>query len=346
MKHAVLPPLWRTTKTTTRRDQIISLVFFLSAIVIGGSIRTNVLVESFATNNNNISSKRQRNYKRSTATAPKNFHGCHAPAIVSVTRCNMVRNIDLVEALIFYGTAGMVRRLPSDSSSDTSTFLPGVENLLEECQRDDTSVIAILDHERDLAEMTNNDSNHDIHFRTMTSPPPNPYDLWESIHSIEIQPKGFGGSSGFGRKAADPERPPSPSRCVVLCDTTDKCRAARSAGMRVLCLTDNELADGVMNFGIYNDDETKTNDDNDSMNNLEYYWESITMDDIATPGSFWLNPPLPKDDEGNGVNIYSVIQSFENNNNNTHQQEDDSNPDVDEDDNENLEAILMDMDPL
>ena len=145
----------------------------------------------------------------------------------------MVRNIDFVETLIFYGTNSIYCK----SDSDESIFLPGVENLLEECKRDDTSVIAILDNQKDKGKQ----NNKSIVFRDATSPAPNPFDLWESIHSIEVQPKGFGGSSGFGRKAADPERSPLPARCVVLCDTEDKCRAARVAGMRVLCLTNNDL---------------------------------------------------------------------------------------------------------
>lgn len=147
----------------------------------------------------------------------------------SPASCQMVRNIDMVEALIFYGTNSIYE------NKGERIFLPGVADLIEECMRDETSVIAILDKDQDKID------NENIYFRTETSPAPNPYDLWEAIHSIEIQPKGFGGSSGFGRKAADPERSPLPRHCVVLCDTVEKCRAARFAGMRVLCLTNNEL---------------------------------------------------------------------------------------------------------
>jgi len=258
----------------------------------------------------------------------------------------MVRNIDMVEALIFYGTASIfypIVKSSDDTSSESDTggdFLPGVQDLIEECKRDETSVIAILDNSKDIPQCSNDDDT--IHYKTETSPAPNPKDLWEAIHSIQIQPKGFGGSSGFGRKAADPERPPLPARCVVLCDTVAKCRAARFAGMRVLCLTDNELADGIMNF------------DSDSGDNadLEYYWESINMDDIATPGSFWLNPPLPKDDDGNSVNVQSIIQSYEKIEREEQQQQTDENEDVafdddvDPDDDSRLDAILMDLDPL
>ncbi len=80
---------------------------------------------------------------------------------------------------------------------------------------------------------------------------------------------------------------------------------------------------------------------------LDYYWESINMDDIATPGSFWLNPPLPKDDDGNSVNVVSVIQSYESLEEDTTTDEDSMdihNPD--DDDDGVLASILMDMDPL
>ncbi|KAL3940610.1 MAG: hypothetical protein SGBAC_004894 [Bacillariaceae sp.] len=194
----------------------------------------------------------------------------------------MVRNIDLVEAIIFYGKDSLFQ-----DDGGNLELLAGVDNLVSECIRDETGILAILPASCSQSisivpkEIT-------IHNEIQT--PPNPRDLWTAIHTIQVQPKGFGGSSGFGRKAADPERPPLPRHCVVLCHTEAQCRAARFAGMRVLCLTDNDLADGIMFDGC---------------------WESIYMDDIATPGSFWLNPPHPKDDEGNGVDIEQVIDFFE-----------------------------------
>lgn len=200
----------------------------------------------------------------------------------------MVRNIDLVEALIFYGRESI---LVQDDSSPT--FLPGVQSLLEECDRDDTAVIAILegidnDDNKSIRELFAKQSS--IHTFPMTSPAPNPKDLWTAIHTIPpIQPKGFGGSSGFGTKAADPERAPLPKHCVVLSSNENQCRAARYCGMRVLCLTDTPLADAV----------------------IVHDWSTIYMDDIATPGSFWLNPPHPRDDESYRVDVEMVIQAYE-----------------------------------
>jgi hypothetical protein len=94
---------------------------------------------------------------------------------------------------------------------------------------------------------------------------------------------------------------------------------------------------------------------NDANADLEYYWETINMDDIAMPGSFWINPPLPKDDEGDRVNVLSVIESYEQIEKEKQQQQEEklssatTNEDIlhsDDDDDGYLEAILKDMDPL
>lgn len=215
----------------------------------------------------------------------------------------MVRNIDLVECLIFYGQDSILLQEYDGDHNPKFSLLPGVQSLVKECQGDDTAVIALIEREGSLLPSTTNSESEPspahvnlsklcptIHTYPMTRPAPNPKDIWCAIHSIPpVQPKGFGGSSGFGTKAADPERAPLSKHSVVLCSTEHQCRAARYAGMRVLCLHDNALADAV----------------------LDYDWSTLYMDDIATPGSFWLNPPHPRDDESNAVEIESVIQAYE-----------------------------------
>ena len=190
------------------------------------------------------------------------------------TPCNMVRNIDLPECLIFYGV--------------TSMMGDGLDRLLRECKEMETAVI-LIDNETDT-----DDSSVENQLEKMgvvryraTEPPPNPRDLYESVNSVIVQPKPFGGSSGFGSKLPDPERPPLPQFTVVFGTTLDHTRAARACGMRVISLVDNHLADAVI-------DEI-----------------DVYLDDIATPGSFWLNPPHPRDDEGNRVDIFSVIENLE-----------------------------------
>jgi hypothetical protein len=331
------------------------VVIFVSVLLFigeGSLIDVKTGVNSFILTNN---------FRRPSSLLPVQWRGCHNRGM-QITRVRMVRNIDMVEALIFYGTNSMFYPPDHNNNNDHDNnnnhnrkrlFLPGVENLIDECKRDETAVLAILDNNNDvMISAEGNSSNDVVIFKAKTSLPPNPRDLWESIHSIVVQPRGFGGSSGFGSKAPDPVRSPLPCHCVVLCDTIDQCRAARYAGMRVLCLSDNSIADGVMNFGDY--DNTSTVPRN--------FWESITIDDIATPGSFWLNPPQPKDDEGNGVDVLSIIEEYDNivREQQQQQQNDISDSrasavpiddvilknDDPEDKDQYLKDILMDMDPL
>jgi murein endopeptidase len=52
-------------------------------------------------------------------------------------------------------------------------------------------------------------------------------------------------------------------------------------------------------------------DNNDLADAVVDGWDEITVDDVATPGSFWLNPPHPKDDEGNRVDVYELMDYYE-----------------------------------
>lgn len=224
----------------------------------------------------------------------------------------MVRNIDFPEALVFYETT-------DDSTStlledDGQTPRSGLLDLLQECQ--DTSTPALL-----ISRQTQLPSELAPFLQRFeeNSPTPSPISLWECIHSLTIQPEGFGGSSGFGRKMADPERPPMPKHVVVFCSDLDVCRAARSVGMRVLCLQDNDLADAIID---------------------DFY--NLYLEDVATPGSFWLNPPYPRDDDGNKVYVEDVLEEDVVESEMTQQiVKDDEDLSDDE-----LQAILNDMEPL
>eukprot|EP00563_Minutocellus_polymorphus_P014045 CAMPEP_0181052698 /NCGR_PEP_ID=MMETSP1070-20121207/17727_1 /TAXON_ID=265543 /ORGANISM="Minutocellus polymorphus, Strain NH13" /LENGTH=333 /DNA_ID=CAMNT_0023131805 /DNA_START=199 /DNA_END=1200 /DNA_ORIENTATION=+ len=164
---------------------------------------------------------------------------------------------------------------------------------------------------------------------------PSPGFLLDAIETIAMIPKGFGGSSGFGIKQEGVERrPPLPKHCVVLVSGPDvrpterddnidveavaasvdgtvirsstvsraRCTAAKLAGMRVLYLEPEglgtsdaeDLADAIVT-GLGSDDA----------------WEVVTLDDIATPGSYWLNPPVGKDEAGNIVNLVALCNAFQ-----------------------------------
>jgi hypothetical protein len=104
----------------------------------------------------------------------------------------MVRNIDLCEAIVFYGRESLFQK------DSLSILLPGVKRLVDECRRDETAVLAILEEE-DFSTLTLPTGLLFVVHKSR-QPPPNPRDVWQAIHSITIQPKGFGGSSGFGKK--------------------------------------------------------------------------------------------------------------------------------------------------
>lgn len=38
--------------------------------------------------------------------------------------------------------------------------------------------------------------------------------------------------------------------------------------------------------------------------------QPISLDAISTPGDYWLNPPCPRDDEGNAVVVDDVVEWF------------------------------------
>lgn len=231
--------------------------------------------------------------------------------IYSSGRLSMIRNVDLPECLIFYG----------DHVLDEEDA--GLQSLLQECQETDTALISIS-----ADNQARETAFPDIIFRKPTRNVPNPKDLWEAIQSIVVQPKPFGGSAGFGSKLPDPERHPMPARTVVFCESVDQTRAARFCGMRVMCFSDNDLADAIV----------------DSFDN--FY-----LDDIATPGSFWLNPPHPRDDVGDKVYVEDLIDEFEeaasgSMSENSEAAESTLSHESDDMDDEEMKRILADMAPL
>eukprot|EP00892_Ulva_mutabilis_P000556 jgi/Ulvmu1/10500/UM064_0038.1 len=77
-----------------------------------------------------------------------------------------------------------------------------------------------------------------------------------------------------------------PTRCVVVEDSFIGLQAARAAGMRCVVTTssytqneDFSIADAV----------------------FDCIGDNFRIDDLTTPGTFWLNPPLPMDVNGNWV---------------------------------------------
>lgn len=193
----------------------------------------------------------------------------------------------------------------------------GLQSLMEECKDTDTALLSISSNEENRAA-----SFPGVSFRYPTRAAPNPKDLWEAIESLTIQPRPFGGSAGFGSKLPDPERNPMPARTVVFCKTVEQTRAARACGMRVMCFNDNELADAIVD-------------------SYDFY-----LDDIATPGSFWLNPPHPRDDEGNKVDVEDLIEQLDRDKLIEGGDPEGSATAGDDTEDDELQRILADMAPL
>jgi hypothetical protein len=191
----------------------------------------------------------------------------------------MVQNIDLPEAIVFYGQDVFV--------NDQQQLLPGISELLQDC-RDVQTPVVVLDTTGDFKTEETMTTEVQVYDASSLPPPPNPRALYSAIQTLTVQPRGFGGSSGFGQaRGTDPRRTPLFQRTVVLCNSIEACQAARFVGARCISKVDNDLADAVVNK-----------------------WDEFTIDDIATPGSFLLNPPQPKDDYGNCVDIYELMDHY------------------------------------
>ena len=148
---------------------------------------------------------------------------------------------------------------------------------------------------------------------------PSPAFLLDALRSVCIEPRGFGGSSGFGRgQWVEPARNPLQARTVVFIagdwragasTVAERCAAARAAGTRVIYL-EELLCDFVLD-----DEETMSLCDGvvDSYGNDDQIGcgvHPISLDSISTPGDYWLNPPLPRDGEGNGVSIDELVNAL------------------------------------
>ena len=307
----------------------------------------------------------------------------------TTTNLQMVRNIDLPEAIVFYGIGSMMEYSRNGDDDDSSLMLrPGVVRLIDECL--DVGTAALLLSEESGADETSvrqlfqstcessldattasslqkkigDDDNQVLHFRTLNShfvcPPasdsdeessddefdesiefynlqsngksPSPAFLLDSLRSVHIDPRGFGGSSGFGRgQWVEPRRSPMTARTVVfiagdwvtnndneevegdkMSTVKDRCAASRAAGCRVIYL-ENLSSDEHLPVSIGDDTDAMSLCDavidsfgNDNTREIQ----TVSLDAISTPGDYWLNPPSPRDDIGNAVAVDEIVEYF------------------------------------
>jgi len=295
------------------------------------------------------------------------------------TKLHMVRNIDLPEAIVFYGVESMMENHSSDESS--FALRPGIIRLLNECRDVGTSSLLLSEFNDDTEESLyalfqtayRSDSDNGgegphvltksddpvLSFRCLSSefkiPPtspegeagtsdtyevdpvddeslelynlqtsgrsPSPAFLLDALRSVHIDPKGFGGSSGFGRgQWIDPRRSPMTARTVVFIagdrvstskDSTlprvkDRCGAARAAGCRVIYLEnlEGDMQDDTQTMSLC--DAVVDSYGNDNLRDLQ----PISLDAISTPGDYWLNPPSQRDEFGNSVSIDELVEWY------------------------------------
>lgn len=313
------------------------------------------------------------------------------------SKLDMVRNIDLPEALVFYGVESIMEPRQENNGaisagdSISCTLRPGVARLLSECKEVGTAAL-LLSEEVDkeegvklmfqkaceqasdtvgngVMELVESDDPV-LHFRCLNSNlvmpvstdandetldtdssdeyddsiefynlqangrSPSPAFLLDSLLSVNIDPRGFGGSSGFGRgQWIEPRRSPMPARAVVfiagdwtfsesndhsidgektLSTVKDRCAAARAAGCRIIYLEDLS-EQPQQTFAIEDDTQTMGLCDavidtfgNDNPRDLQ----PISLDAVSTPGDYWLNPPLSRDDVGNRVSADDIVDWF------------------------------------
>lgn len=236
-------------------------------------------------------------------------------------RLHMVRNVDLPEALVFYGLESIFEPPMKDDTSkdlDVLRLRPGISRILEECKEVGTAALILSEFsemdeeelkkyfaaswESSSADATkdklksyvgesgdsvlsfrcintkftalpasedNDDSDAEYIFYNLQSVgrSPSPAFLLDSLQSIQIDPRGFGGSSGFARSQwLELRRSPMTARTVVFVagdwdidgksrdasssimpwlsnqngedatTTVHRCAAARAAGCRVVYL--------------------------------------------------------------------------------------------------------------
>ena len=130
---------------------------------------------------------------------------------------SMVRNIDLPECLIFYGRNTV---FSSKEEYHSGAIKSGLDNLLRQAEEVGTVCILLSESKSvpDLQEIIDH-SSISKYVRAQSSldmgdaisfGSPSPLGLLGAIDTVTISPRGFGGSSGFGRKTPDPDRPPLP----------------------------------------------------------------------------------------------------------------------------------------
>ena len=201
----------------------------------------------------------------------------------------MLRNIDDCEALIFTRDGAI------DVASGAMRI--GVPRLMSEAQEEGV-LVALLEPAGELAALSQETNNllADVTVYPLRSLEPGIVELSDLRKALNVeQPDGFGGSDGFGKAPGMAfGREPIAARCVVFVTTLPETAAAIGAGMRAIALppTDGEWVDEAVE-GFADACLDGLGDDADAL--------ALRLDDLSTPGSYWLNPAMPRDLNGDSI---------------------------------------------
>ena len=193
----------------------------------------------------------------------------------------MLRNIDRCEGVIF------TRDVALDAAS--GALRRGAGRIIAEAKEQGVLVALLVPHGE--AHVVAGAPSW-----TLAASEPQTAELTALREALNVEnPDGFGGSDGFGRAPGMAfGREPIAARCVVLVTTLQQTAAALGAGMRTVALPaveggwlDEEL-DGVADVCL------------DYMGEEEDVL-ALRVDDLSTPGAYWLNPAMPRDLDGMSV---------------------------------------------
>jgi hypothetical protein len=213
---------------------------------------------------------------------------CRALALLLLAaQAAALRNIDPLELLAFTPSALFC-------SAAASTYLrPGALRLLAEAE--ELGVLCVL---------TGAVPASATHLPAVLAPPPawlnskgplSTAKLTRLRRALRLAPQGFGGSDGFGRAPAAGTREPMAPFTVVLVTSLEDCLAAIGAGCRAVGLPAEEGGDVEPELEGVADAILETLCEEDGA-------LALSIDDLSTPGSFWLNPAVARDAQGHAVN--------------------------------------------
>ena len=180
----------------------------------------------------------------------------------------MLRNQDRPELVLLVGSEAVV---------SSGRVRPGLGRILEEARSAGTPAVWVV-HEAPASVSIDAEV-----FLWPSQTLRSPGTLQRARESLEIAPDAYGGSDGFGRGRSPAKRCPLAARCVVLAASVDACCAGRAAGMRVVGVGDDPSLETAAD--VYFAD----------LDDPDFY---CSFDDLYTPGSYWINPPVPRTLDG------------------------------------------------